>query len=107
MNQRGTESSGDREREKERPIVRSMREEIGDSISTQMSRGQIFPGSRPWGLGCLWDTASGDSLPNKTRETGRKREKDRYRDRIDEKRRGWYMSASKAVREREKERERE
>jgi len=54
-----------------------MREEIGDSISTQMSRGQIFPGSRPWGLGCLWDTASGDSLPNKTRETGGKREKER------------------------------
>lgn len=36
-----------RKREKERPIVRSMREEIGDSISTQMSRGQIFPGSGP------------------------------------------------------------
>lgn len=39
-----------RSTEKERPIVRSMREEIGDSISTQMSRGQIFPGSGPWGL---------------------------------------------------------
>lgn len=75
VNRRGMEKSEDREREKERPIVRSMREEIGDSISTQMSRGQIFPGSCPWGLGCLWDTASGDSLPNKTRETGRKREK--------------------------------
>lgn len=45
-----------RERERERPIVRSMREEIGDSISTQMSRGQIFPGSGPWRLGApLWE----------------------------------------------------
>lgn len=67
-----TGKSGDGEREK-RPIVRSMREEIGDSISTQMSRGQIFPGSGLWGLGCPWDAASGDSLPNKTRETERKR----------------------------------
>jgi len=53
-----------------------MREEIGDSISTQMSRGQIFPGSGPWGLGCPWDAASGDSSPNKTRETEKKREKE-------------------------------
>lgn len=43
-----------RGKEKERPIVRSMREEIGDSISTQMSRGQIFPGSGPWRLGSPW-----------------------------------------------------
>lgn len=82
-------AAGNGEREEERPIVRSMREEIGDSISTQMSRGQIFPGSGPWGLGCPWDAASGGSLPNKTgegesehqrdgereREHGRKREK--------------------------------
>lgn len=59
-----------------------MREEIGDSISTQMSRGQIFPGSGPLGLGCPWDAASGDSLPNKTRVTERKRWKESDMERI-------------------------
>jgi len=98
-------SEGEREREKERPIVRSMREEIGDSISTQMSRGQIFPGSGPWGLGCPWDDAGGDGLPNKNGGTERKRRTRRGTERTESD--GDGVSASKATRRRETEGKRE
>ena len=52
-----------------------MREEIGDSISTQMSRGQIFPGSGPWRLGRPWEVrgGGGDRFPDKTRDRERGR----------------------------------
>lgn len=75
-----------------------MREEIGDSISTQMSRGQIFPSSGPWGLGCPWDATGGGSLPNKTREGESEREK---------KRKALRKRETRGKRERERVRERE